>query len=160
VAVNTAHAWTTKHGRVAPGRAAAAAARLAAAPPSAYRILVAHHPLARVPEVGHEPAARGGARLLARAREQGVRLILSGHLHHSFVARSGPEADGPWMLHCGTTTSSRGRGVEAGKGSLYWIEIDGDRATVARRLWAPGGTAFAEVDRIDVPARGASVPTT
>jgi len=148
VAVNTAYAWTTKHGRVTAAQAAAVEAALAAAPASAFRIVVAHHPLAHVAQVGDEPAARGGERLLELLRRQRVRLILSGHLHHSFVASAGPEPEAPWLVHSGTTTSNRGRGAEKGGNSLFWIEVDGGGATLGRRLWDPARREFVEVERI------------
>lgn len=148
VAVNTAFAWTTKHGRVTAAQTAAVEAAFAAAPAAAYRIVVAHHPLAHVAPVGEEPAARGGERLLDRLRRHRVGLVLSGHLHHSFVARAGKGADAPLLVHCGTTSSSRGRGLEAGRNSLFWIEVDDGGATLGRRLWDPARREFVEVERV------------
>lgn len=143
--LNTAFAWTTKHGRVEPRELAGLAARLAAAPPGAFRVLVAHHPLAAAPELGDEPCARRGDEALALCRRAGVELVLSGHLHHSFVTRA---ADGPLVVHAGTTTSSRGRCGEAGLNSLHWIEVEPNAVRVERRLWdAAAGEFRAEAAR-------------
>jgi len=145
VAVNTAHAWTTKHGRVRAGDIAAAGERLERAPSGAARILVAHHPLAGGPELGDEPVSRRGKRLLATAAAAGAELVLSGHLHRSFAIPAERELGvaGPLVVHCGTTTSSRGRGEETGRNSLCWIEIDERRIRVERRLFDPAAERFA-----------------
>jgi 3',5'-cyclic AMP phosphodiesterase CpdA len=144
VAVNTAHAWTTKHGRVRAGDIAAARERLERAPPGAARILVAHHPLADCGALDDEPVARRGRRLLEAAAGAGAELVLSGHLHRCFAIATdrGPGLAGPLVVHCGTTTSSRGRGEETGRNSLHWIEIDERRIRVERRLFDPALERF------------------
>ncbi len=152
LAINTAHSWTTKHGRVTAAEAAALETRLARVPATAARIVVAHHPLARVPGIGDEPPARGGDRLLDVLRRHRVRLVLSGHLHHSFLAARDPAADGLLALaHCGTTSSSRGRASERGGNSLFWIEIEGAGAILGRRLWDRARAEFVEVERVALP---------
>lgn len=149
VAVTTAFAWTTKHGRLRPGQVADLERRLAAAPPAATRIVVAHHPLGAVPERGAEPPARGGAAALARCAALGVELVLSGHLHHGFVV---PGAGArPALVHTGTSTSSRGRGRERGRNSLNWIEVGAETTRVERRLWQPAAGRFETAERIDLP---------
>lgn len=144
VAVNTAHAWTTKHGRVRAADVVSARARLERAPAAATRILVAHHPLAAGPELGDEPVARRGRRLLEAAAAAGTELVLSGHLHRSFAIPAERQLGvaGPLVVHCGTTTSTRGRGEETGRNSLHWIEIDERRIGVERRLFDAGAERF------------------
>lgn len=135
--VNTAHGWTTSHGRLRARDLGDLEARLARVPAAATRVLVAHHPVVAAPEVGHEPVTRRGARLLELARRGGVELVLSGHLHRSFAVppeRSLP-GGGPLVLHCGTTLSSRGRGEERGVNSLHRIEIGAREIAVERRTW-------------------------
>ena len=146
--VNTAHAWTTKHGRLRPGDLDDLAARLGAAPASAIRVVVAHHPVAAAVELGREPPARGGAALVEIARRHRVALVLAGHLHHGFARACGPAAaDGPLVVHSGTTTSSRGRGAETGRSGLQWIELEPEAVTVERRLWSAAAAAFEPVER-------------
>jgi 3',5'-cyclic AMP phosphodiesterase CpdA len=151
VAVNTAHAWTTKHGRVRAADVAAARRRLERAPAGAARILVAHHPLAGGPELGDEPVSRRGGRLLAAAAAAGAELVLSGHLHRSFAIPAERELGvaGPLVVHCGTTTSSRGRGEETGRNSLHWIEVDERRIRVERRLFDAGAERFETVSTLE-----------
>jgi 3',5'-cyclic AMP phosphodiesterase CpdA len=159
VAVNTAHPWTTKHGRLSRRAVAELDRQLAAAPPDAARVVVAHHPLARVPELGAEPPARGGRQALAVCRARGVDLILSGHLHHGFVAAASPAGGPPWLVHAGTSTSSRGRGREVGRNSLNWIEIGAESQAVARWFWEPSRGAWSEADRIELPRSAPRPPS-
>jgi 3',5'-cyclic AMP phosphodiesterase CpdA len=64
--------------------------RFAAANPDATRIVVAHHPLLQ-PEVAVSMKTVKRADLaLATFRELGVRLVLSGHFHLSYVRRHNP----------------------------------------------------------------------
>lgn len=151
--VNTAHAWTTKHGRLRPADLAGLGARLAALPETGARVIVAHHPVAAGAELGSEPPARRGAELLRLARHHRVDAVLCGHLHHSFVIppeRSLP-GGGPLVLHCGTTLSSRGRGTERGANSLHWIEIDERAVTVERRMWSAAEGRFLPAERAGFP---------
>ena len=59
--------------------------------------------------------------LLDSFREMGVELILSGHLHRSYVVEScgGDIAH----VHSGTAMSNRGRMAEKGRNSLNVLEI-------------------------------------
>jgi DNA repair exonuclease SbcCD nuclease subunit len=149
--VNTAHPWTTKHGRLRTGDLEALRARLARVPPTAHRVVVAHHPVAVSPRLGREPVARGSGRLLELLRAHGVGLVLCGHVHHGFlVAPSAAVAGDPAVLHCGTSTSSRGRGAERGLNTLNWIELGTARAAVERRLWSSGRRAFEAVERFEL----------
>jgi len=148
VGINSAHAWTTKHGRIRKADLVELEQRLSRLPAGRIRVLVTHHPVAGAPELGREPVARRSGRLLALARRHDVRLVLCGHLHHGFsVALDGEGgAPGPLVLHTGTTTSSRGRGREHGRNSLNWIEIGADRVRVEPRTWDPARGRFETVE--------------
>jgi len=147
--VNTAHAWTTSHGRLRERDLADLEARLARVPPGAARVVVAHHPVAAAPEIGREPVTRRGARLLEIARRAGVELVLSGHLHRTFVvpAERSLSGGGPLVLHCGTTLSSRGRGAERGVNSLHRVEIGDGEIAVERRVWEAARGEFTVAER-------------
>jgi 3',5'-cyclic AMP phosphodiesterase CpdA len=151
VAVNTAHAWTSKHGRVRVADVGGARGRLERAPDGAVRILVAHHPLAGGAELGDEPVARRGRRLLEAAAAAGAELVLSGHLHRCFAIPAERELGvaGPLVVHCGTTTSTRGRGEEKGCNSLHWIEVDERRIRVERRLFDAGSGRFVAASALE-----------
>jgi 3',5'-cyclic AMP phosphodiesterase CpdA len=152
--LNTAHAWTTKHGRVERAELARLAGRLAAAPRGALKVLVAHHPLSAAAELDGEPVARRAAAALELCRRAGVELVLCGHLHHAFVVEA---ADGaaPLVVHCGTTSSTRGRCTEVGRNSLNWIEVSADSIRVERRLWDATAGGFRAASERVVPRSGA-----
>lgn len=155
IGVNTAFEWTTKHGRLAGADLGRLERELAALPAEALRVLVAHHPLARAAELGDEPVTAGGAAALDLCRRHGVELVLSGHLHRSFwlrAARTGL-GEGPFVVHAGTTTSSRGRGAERGRNSLHWIEADRATIRVERRFWDPRQREFRTEARTELPRR-------
>ncbi len=157
LALNSAHAWTTKHGRLRVVELARLDARLAALADRSARVVVAHHPLAAATELGSEPVARRGEQAVEICRRRRVDLILCGHLHRSFWlalpgAAGGP---GPVVVHCGTTTSSRGRGDERGRNSLHWIEIDSESIRCERRFWDRTAREFVASSRAEFPrARG------
>ena len=143
--VNTAFAWTTKHGRLRARDLADLERRLAVEEPASFRVVVAHHPLAAGPELHGEPVTRRGGAALGICRRAGVDLVLSGHLHHGFWIETPPGAggaSGPVALHCGTTCSSRGRAEERGRNSLNWIEIGADRWRIERAFWDPARGEF------------------
>jgi 3',5'-cyclic AMP phosphodiesterase CpdA len=151
--VNTAHAWTTKHGRLYRGERARLARELAALPTGGFRTLVAHHPLAASERLRDEPVTAGAAAVLDLCRRHRVELILSGHLHHGFWLRAPRTGDGegPLVVHCGTTTSTRGRAGERGRNSLNWIEIDDGSIRVERRFWDPRTSEFRSTDHTEAP---------
>jgi len=150
--LNTAHAWTSKHGRVTAAEIAGVERELQAAHGVAARVVVAHHPLAGGERLGREPVARGGLAALERIARAGADLVLSGHLHHGFWLRPFG-ADGPLVAHAGTTTSSRGRGAEAGRNSLNWIELETGAVRLERRLWNPVAGRFEVEEAIELPRR-------
>lgn len=156
--LNTAYAWTTKHGRVLSGELDRLEIELAALPPATVRIVVAHHPLAASPRLGREPEARGGRSALVRLARAGVDLVLSGHLHQGFWIRLDLTNGAPVVLHSGTTTSSRGRGAERGRNSLNWLEIDELSMRVERRFWDPVECRFAVEEAIELPRRALRAP--
>ena len=175
--LNTSHAWTTKHGRVERAELARLATRIGASPGDAFKVRVAHHPLRTAPELGHEPVARRAAEALALCRGAGVELVLCGHLHHAFLveaagtdgaagtesagagAAAGTESAGagaaaPLVVHCGTTSSTRGRFSEVGRNSLNWIEVGPDSIRVERRLWDAAAGVFRAASERIVRRRG------
>ncbi len=149
VGVNTAQAWAVKGGRIRRRRLAEVDALLAAAPAALFRIVVAHHHLIRPPGVHCEHPAWGASAAIGRWASAEVDLVLSGHLHQTLELRPAG-AGGLLALHTGTTCSSRGRGPEAGRNSLHWIEIGSATCRVDRHFWdrasgrfeAAGGQRF------------------
>lgn len=126
--------------------------RLAAASPEAVRVIVAHHPLL-YPETG-EPKRQRRVRRADRALQEfsrlGVRLVLSGHFHLSYVrvhehpgeAREGaPQglrratAAPILVAQTSSTTSTRLRGHP---NAYNLISIEGDEIQIDVREWREG----------------------
>jgi 3',5'-cyclic AMP phosphodiesterase CpdA len=146
--VNTAHNFTRKHGTVRHRRLRELRAAAAAVPPSSFKVVVAHHPMVRTPLLLGEPAARRARHAAAVFAEIGIELVLSGHVHLFFLGHSEdfyPHLSAHFrILHAGTTTSRRGRGVERDRNSCNWIEFDAEHVTVQQLLWEPERRGFVE----------------
>lgn len=128
--------------------------RFAKASPDAIRIVVAHHPLMHPEEPMAKPMRRVKRADLALATfaRLGVRLVLSGHFHMSYVRRhnSGAEiaagapvganeaAAAPVMVaQASTTISTRRRGGHLNAYNL--IDIDNSGIRVSLREWQGRG---------------------
>jgi 3',5'-cyclic AMP phosphodiesterase CpdA len=157
--LDTSRRLPFKNGRVSAGQMAELHRFFAAAPASATRILVTHHPLAlpagAVAE-DFDAVGRSRAALDAVARS-GVHLMLSGHFHASLSgAASHPAAvTGPahsvLVVHAGTAISTRTRD-EANTWNL--LRIEADRVSIA--VLAPNGAGrFAELRCDSYERRGA-----
>ena len=87
VGVNTAFNRTLIGGRITRAQRRRVQELFAAAPPTAYRIAVAHHNLVRPPELEDVPAPLAGSvSALGVLHSSGVDMVLSGHVHQSYVA--------------------------------------------------------------------------
>lgn len=103
-----------------------AATAFARAEPGSLRILVVHHNLL-APSGGEPiPMLPGASRVLELAGQWGVDLILSGHIHQSWLGSArapGDEDAGVPVVIAGTASSTRGRGREEGKNSINLIRV-------------------------------------
>ncbi|MCL4838130.1 MAG: metallophosphoesterase [Thermoanaerobaculia bacterium] len=155
--VNTAHAWTLKNGRLRRRQLAGLAAFFAGEPPGRCRIVVAHHQLVPAPGARSRVAMRRAQAVAAAYARAGVELVVSGHLHEAFVLPSDEAFPGlgpPFLIvHCGTTTSDRGRGRERRAHSCTWIEIDGEAIALSMLRHDPASGRFAERERHRFPRR-------
>lgn len=161
VGVNTAFNRTLTGGRITRAQRRRVQSLFAAAPESAYRIVVAHHNLVRPPELEDVPAPLAGSvSALAVLHSSGVDMVLSGHVHQSYVApiavagaAAGGAAEGGVIVCSGTTTSSRGRGPEVGASTCHWIEIDAVEARVSFHRFDPEPSAFVRTGERSFPRR-------
>ena len=156
VGVNTAFARTLTGGRITRAQSKRVRDLFAAAPPSCYRVAVIHHNLVKPADLGDVPAPlRGSVPAVTALASSGVEMVLSGHLHQSYVAPLAVAGDdhGGVILCAGTTTSSRGRGAEAGLSTCHWIEIHDDQAQVLFYRWDPEASSFVETGRRSFPRR-------
>ena len=139
------------HGSINPAQLRALGESFAAARARALRIVVAHHPLMRPLGQTLKPTQevrRAGLALEAMAG-LGVRLVLSGHFHLSFVRRydrnavrdgipPGPRraADAPVLVcQASSVISDRLRGEP---NAYNVIDITGDQIEIRVRQWSEG----------------------
>ena len=135
------------HGSIGREQLAGLAETFRTASPAAVKIVVAHHPLMRPETETEKPtrAVRRAAEALEAFSDMGVRLVLSGHFHLSFVRRfeSGitegipPGVRGVTALpilvaQASSTISTRLRGEANG---YNVIDIDDGLITVKVREW-------------------------
>ncbi len=137
------------HGSISRGQLERLERRFEQASPDALRVVVAHHPLMQPETAAQKPMrlVRRADLALATFARLGVRLVLSGHFHLSYVRRHehpGEVAQGSptglreaavspiLVAQASSTISTRLRG-EANAYNL--IDIDAGRITVTVREW-------------------------
>jgi 3',5'-cyclic AMP phosphodiesterase CpdA len=164
VGLNTATPWTFKNGRIDRRRLLAVPGRFAQASQgrrAAARIAVLHHPLIPGPGTGDQLVVASAERIAATLEASGVELVLSGHLHYGFLVRSDvgflPRAGRPfWIVHSGTSTSSRGRASEIGTHTANWIEIGPESFEVTHLELMPEAGRWTGRSRHLLPRRPAA----
>ncbi len=146
VGLNSAFNWTVKDGRLKPAQLRSASARWGAAEDGAIRIAVVHHQLVPPPRFENQRVLSGAFEAQRVFAEAGVEIVLSGHLHQAWVGTNEayyPSGQRPMLLvHSGTTTSSRGRGIERRRNTCNWIEIDATQLRVQRLIWQAEESRF------------------
>lgn len=138
VGVNTAANWTLKDGLVPRRRLKHLADQLATAG-SRFTVVTLHHPLVPAPRFDNRRVFRHAVETANLLVEHGVDLVLAGHHHQWFVTRSDayyPSGRrGVLLAHCGTTTSSRGRGCERGLNTANRIRLEGEVIEIDQLGW-------------------------
>ncbi len=144
VGVNTARSLTWGEGRIAISDVEAIVRRLAAAPPSAVRIVVTHHPFDLPAGVGEERLLGRAYTAMAKLAEAGADLFLAGHLHLSHIGHSAERyriAGHSALIVQAGTVSTRSRGEQP---SFNVLRVQRPKISVARFVWDPEGGAFVE----------------
>lgn len=158
VGINTAHGWTHKDGRISLRRLEEVEALLRPVPSSVFKVVVAHHHLIPPPTFGTQRVLTNAFEAIDVFSRAGVELVLSGHLHQAYIGNSEefyPAGRAPVViLHSGTSTSNRGRGVEKAKNSCNWIDFDEELIRVSHLRWHPEEARFAEHSRHFYPRQG------
>lgn len=132
-------------GRISPAQTSRAREVFRAGPTDKFRIVVTHHPLARVPGRPGKRAAAGGTRAIAELERIGVDLLLAGHFHH---AHAGATPGGTPFVLAGTAISNRLRGEP---NSYNLITIDAPEVTVEARVWSGSSFETGTVTRMRSP---------
>lgn len=157
--LNTAFNWTHKDGRLKRARLRRLASRLAEIPSSKSKVIVAHHQLVPPPRFETQRVITNAVETVDVLADGGVDLVLSGHLHQTWIGNT--EAYYPkkgrhqvLLLHSGTTTTVRGRGIEKGKNTCNWLRLDGKRLDIRHLMWFPETRQFLEQSRHLYPRYG------
>ncbi len=162
VSLNSSRALTFTNGRLRVSQLRLAEQAFSQAPESDMRVVVTHHPLTPPPLPDPE-VAEGWRRALRAFSRMGVDAVLAGHKHRAYEAQSadwipgGNEANVP-IIHAGTATSNRGRGLEFGCNSVNFLRADEDGLRLALYLWKQAGGAFELQSDRRVAHRDSSLP--
>lgn len=114
-----------------------------------FRVLVVHHHLTRLEQLGRHDVIGNADEALTAAAESHVDLMLCGHLHISHVEPVDIVSDRGAAHHrmvvasAGTATSSRGRQSNRGVNFYNVIRIRPDTFSIEERRYQPDATAFA-----------------
>lgn len=115
IGLNTTHPRRHKDGVVTARQVDEVARRLAASDPGKIRIVVAHQPFGAMLPSDLSNLQRGAAVALERWAEQGLDLVMGGHIHLPYVlplSKQYPRLSREiWMVQAGTALSSRLRGT-------------------------------------------------
>jgi 3',5'-cyclic AMP phosphodiesterase CpdA len=148
------------HGRIRRRQLDFCARAFRSAPPTAVRIVVAHHHFAPAPDYDDEHDVMWRAReALDRFNDLGVELVLGGHLHRAYIGNSldlypsRSRASGIIIAQCGTATSRRGRAREREKNSFNLVEIDSQTTLITHYMYFHEVGGFAPLSRHTFPRR-------
>ena len=144
--INSAFGWTIQGGRITPAELDEIRTGYDAAEASDVRILVVHHHLAELQEIGRHDMAKGASKAFAAAHAAGVGLILSGHLHVSHVAHVSvhPGKHPIVIASSGTSTSSRGRGKDKATNYYNLVDVAAGSLRITERKHDPVAARFVE----------------
>ena len=143
--VNTARSLTRADGRINLTQVQGLLARLNAAPPTATRIVVTHHPFDLPPGVRESRLLGRAPMAMAQLATAGADLFLSGHLHLSHVSHSAERyriAGHSALIVQAGTVSLRGRGEEP---SFNILRLQRPDLRLTRLVWDPVGGQFTEI---------------
>ena len=127
VGVNTTRWWRHKHGELSAQQVRAVAERLRRAQSGQLRVVVIHQPLQVLEESDQHdclrPRQMTRAEVLHAWSAAGADLVLSGHIHRSFIVPVMNSSRGLWCVQAGTAVSRRVRHGEPNAVNLIrWID--------------------------------------
>ena len=157
IGVNSTRPWRHKHGEVSSAQIERVSARLRAAPASALRVVVTHHPLMVIERDDRRDLARGHRSALGAWTAAGTDLFLSGHTHQSFVAPVPGAAQQAWVVQTGTAVSRRTRAHVPNSVHLIVPGAPGGALRASLTRWDWNGTnRFVPTAETRIPARSSA----
>jgi 3',5'-cyclic AMP phosphodiesterase CpdA len=135
----------------------------AESPAESVRIVVAHHHFAPGPDYLRDWTMPKARRAIDRFVDQGVEMILGGHLHRSYIGNSldffpGNHRDrGIIIAQCGTSTSSRGRGRERNENTFNLITVSRETLAITHYMYFEKRGTFAPLSRHLFPRPGTTL---
>lgn len=159
---STAPYSAVSNGRIQQSQLDSAHHVLASAHKNAARFVVAHHHFAPAPDYLFDRAMPQARRAILQFVDDGVDMILGGHLHRAFIGNTldfypGVQRDrGIVIVQSGTTTSRKGRGREREKNSFNVIDVADATLTVTHYLYFEAEDCFLVSSRHQFPRRSAS----
>lgn len=160
VALSTAAPYTrVVNGRLRRSQFDFARRAFGSTPPGCRRILTIHHHVIGPGDFEGDHPLPGATSIIRAFHRWGVDLVLSGHLHRSFVKTSdeglpaGVVTRGIPIVHAGTATSSRGRGKERGRNSFNLVRVEESEIDVSVYLYSGAADRFVAGPRHRYPRR-------
>ncbi len=147
IGIDTTRSFTIKGGEIAGHDLRIVRDRLLEMPSNLCKVVVAHHPFATPPGHDREQAVSGARRALRLFEKLGVEIVLTGHLHQTYIANSRDlyptSKRGILLVQAGTVASLRGRGSERMKNSFNLITVAGREITVTIHIYSDEHAEFA-----------------
>lgn len=160
VALNTAAPYThVVNGRLRRSQFEFADNAFETTPAGWHRILTIHHHVIGPGDFESDRPLPDATSIIRAFHRWGVDLVLSGHLHRSFVKTSdeglpaGTVTSGIPIVHAGTATSSRGRGKEQGRNSFNLVRVEESEIDVSVYLYSGASDRFVAGSRHRYPRR-------
>ena len=123
VGINSSHGWTVKGGKFSKEDIAAAGSFFEHGASQQFKVLVVHHHLLSLDQLGKHDVAVRGNKLLDTAIRTKVRLVLCGHLHVSHVEEHKVNGQQIVISSAGTATSDRGRHSNAAQNYFNIVDV-------------------------------------
>jgi len=146
IGVVSAHGWCIDSGYVNTRQQAHLKASAAQVPAGNRRIVVMHHQMLNPPGVKKRARMRNATQMAALLDECEIDMVLSGHLHLSYVGHTRdllPDLSrGTLICQSGTSTSRRGKSRERHKFAYNTIELTQHDVTIRRHVYNPQQEAF------------------
>lgn len=146
--VKTTRRWRHKDGELSDEQVDRVARMLRQARPQQLRVVATHQPLHVMHEDDEHNRLHAPEDALAVWAEAGADIVMSGHTHRPSCYRIDGTHRPVWMLHAGTSISSRVRGEPNSVNVVRHRPGQGERCEVERWDFDEDACEFVQVDRV------------